>query len=98
MITVILETENNEVVAECGKAGNERYLIRDDPDFPMLSLLSEIDYDVFASSDMCGLIDELKALRQRTNEEDQLHIDEVMGLAARCRDEDGLTLTFTPFG
>lgn len=97
MITVILEAKNDEVVAKCGKAGNERYLIRDDPDFPKLSLLSEVGYDTYLSSDMPGLIEELRALQQITAGEDQLHINEVIRLDARCRDEDGLTLTFTPF-
>ena len=97
MITVILEAANNREIARCGKAGNERFLIRADPDFPKLSPLSEVDYDVFATSDMSALIEELATLRQIAKEEDRLHIDEIIGLAARCRDEDGLTLTFTPF-
>jgi hypothetical protein len=71
MITVILEDKNNEVVAKCDEAGNEQYLIRDDPDFPKLSLLSEVGYDTFASSDMAGLIEELRALQQITAGEDQ---------------------------
>jgi len=46
---------------------------------------------------MTGLIDELNVLRQGLNPADQEHVDEIIRLAMRCRDEDGLILAFTPF-
>ena len=98
MITIILENKDNQIVAKCGKTGNELYLIRNESEFPKLSLLSEIDYDVLAELDMPELIDELEALRPRVSKENQFHIDEIIKLAIRCRDEDELTLIFTPFG
>ncbi len=97
MITAILETKDGEVIGRCGRAGNEHYLIRREPHFTKLSLLSEIDYDVFTKSDMAEMISELMALRKAVSKQDQLHVNEIMKMAVRCRDEDGLTLTFTPF-
>ena len=97
MITAILETMENEVVGIAAKAGNEKFLIGNGPAFSKLSLLSEIDYDIFASVDMPDLIGELEILRNTVSDGDQSHIDEITDLAIRCRDEQGLILTFTPF-
>ena len=97
MITAILETKDGEIIGRSGRPGNEQFLIRHESDFSKLSLLSDIDYDVFAKSDMVELIGELMALQKTVGQQDQLHIDEIIKMAVRCRDEEGLTLTFTPF-
>lgn len=97
MITAILETKEGEVVGKAVTIGNQKYLIGNGSDFPKLSLLSEIDYDVFSAEDMPSLIEELKRLRATVDAEDQKHIDQITELAIRCRDECELTLTFTPF-
>lgn len=97
MITVLLESKNDEVVGTAGKAENDRFLVQNDPTFPKLSLLSGCSCDVFAAADMPQLIHELKMLRRTIGEQNQAHIDEVIDLAVRCRDGEGMTLTFTPF-
>lgn len=97
MISIILENENNEPIAKCCRIGNERFLIRAESSFAKLSLLSECSYDVFASRDMPQLIDELMIIRKIVSGEDQSHIDDIARLAVRCRDENGLVLSFTPF-
>lgn len=97
MITAILVTKDGERIGWSGRPGNEQFLIRHETDFSKLSLLSEIDYDVFAASDMVELIGELMVVRKTVDRKDQMHIDEIITLAERCRDGDGLTLSFTPF-
>jgi len=46
---------------------------------------------------MVELIGELMLVRKTVDRKDQMHIDEIITLAERCRDGDGLTLSFTPF-
>lgn len=78
--------------------GNERYLIRDDAAFPLLSQLSEVSYDVFSQAEMDGLISELGKLSKEANETEKAHIATIVEMARRCREKSTMTLTFTPFG
>jgi hypothetical protein len=97
MITVILENAANLELARICHPGNEGHLVRHEPSYPLLSLLSEVAYDVFGHSDMTALIDELEHVRNGTFGGDRAHIEQVIKLAILCRDQAGSTLTFTPF-
>ena len=97
MITSVLETTSDQLIEKCSKKGNERYLIQKNPNYMLLSQLSEFDNDVFGKADMPILIEELTAIRRTLGPEDQAHIDDILRLSVRCRDEEGLTLAFTPF-
>ena len=97
MITAILEDSADRILATCSNIGNEQYLLQRTPGFVLLSELSEIDNDVFESSDMPLLIEELKLIRETLEKAAQAHVDDLIGLAIRCRDGNGLTLAFTPF-
>jgi len=97
VITAVLQDNIHQTLEICSRAGNERYLLQSGDGYRTLSELCQVDNAVFARSDMTGLIDELNVLRQGLNPADQEHVDEIIRLAMRCRDEDGLILAFTPF-
>lgn len=99
MITIILENREGMVFHSVSFPGNEQYLIRDEEEtkFPLLSELDEFSYDVFSSTDMVELITELRQVRETVAEADQTHIDEIIAMAFRCRDDKTLVLSFTPF-
>ena len=98
MITVILENGDSSEIYRVGLPGNERFLIRDEAAFPLLSQLSEFSYDVFSHADMDRLISELEKLSKDLSETEKAHVAEIVEMARRCRDEITMTLTFTPFG
>lgn len=97
MITVILESPGGELLARCSMVGNERCLFREGETFPLLSELDGASYDLFGSSQMSGLVQELTLIREET-EAARRHIDELIQLALRCGKQDGACLSFTPFG
>ena len=99
MITVIFEDAAGRELARAAEPSNGSYLIQDAEQFPLLSLLSEVDYYVFSSDMMDQLVRELESLKGNLTEPRALaHIDEIVELARRCRDTEGARLAFTPWG
>ncbi|MCA9071081.1 MAG: hypothetical protein KDA84_19270 [Planctomycetaceae bacterium] len=97
MITIVLENWADVELARVSLPGNEQYLARDEDPFPLLSRLDHCSYDVFASRDMVELIRELEQVRESLDGADRTHVEEIIALAQRCRNDTTLTLTFTPF-
>jgi ABC-type enterochelin transport system substrate-binding protein len=100
MITVILETHNLEQLDRTSESSNAQYLIQaNNPKYKYLSQLSEVDYDIFASEDMPGLIQDLLRLKKSTTHSKQLkHIADIIHLAKRCHITKDVVLVFTPWG
>lgn len=92
-IRVIFESPES-ATEEGGHSGNERYLCQSDESrFPVLSQVDQASYAVFSAADMNCLLSELDALGHESVSERR----EIARLAARCLNEKGATLTFTPF-
>jgi len=96
--TVILEDRTGKELARCRRPGNERYLVRRDPRFPLLFNLDMLSYDVFSQSDATQLHAELLALIDGLQDDaDRGHVREIAQLAFRAANLEGATITFTPF-
>lgn len=101
MITVLLEDSNGKELARLSESSNATYLIKDmnDVEYPLLSELSTVGPDVFASSKMEELIAELeKTMLRLTDPQQVAHVNDIIRLARECQANSGCTLLFTPFG
>ncbi|MCP9493162.1 MAG: hypothetical protein MSG64_01775 [Pyrinomonadaceae bacterium MAG19_C2-C3] len=100
MITVILAYKRHGEIERVGVTGNEKFLVKEEADnrFPYLSELSTVDLDAFDKSDMNPIIAELERLKTNLNDAEQSHVEDILRLARRCRDNDECVLLFTPFG
>lgn len=95
--TIILEDAASRTLATASFPGNEGVLCQDDEaTFPLLSRLDMASYDTFASTEMNALLAELARLMPES-EAMRRHIEEIGGLAEKCRATARTTLTFTPF-
>lgn len=94
---IILEDATSRSLATASFAGNERVLCQDDEAlFPLLSRLDVSSYDTFSETEMSELMAEL-ALLEPESEEMRKHIEDIRGLAEKCRTTAGTALSFTPF-
>lgn len=100
MITVILEDSHLKELERISESSNAEYLIQgDNSKYKYLSQLSEIDYDVFSSEDMPGLIRDLLRLSKSLTQPEQLeHVANIVRFAKRCQSTNGVALIFTPWG
>ena len=98
MITIILEETDSNELSSVSLPGNEQYLVRDEPVFPLLSQLSDCSYDVFSHLEMGNLIQELERIREVVSGTEKAHVEKIIAMAYRCRNDAKLTLTFTPCG
>jgi hypothetical protein len=101
MITIVLMDKNGKFLEKVSAANNERYLLLtnyDDPQYPLVSELSDSDLDVFSSKKMPQLIQEFEALKKNLLQVQKEHISEIIRLAKICKENPGYTLGFTPFG
>ena len=94
-ITVILE--HGSEIARIASHEYPRLLFTDDTSLVHLSALDDCSYDIFASSDMPDLIQELSKVRSGLSANDLPHIDQIIALCERCSGIPGSTLAFTPF-
>jgi hypothetical protein len=98
MMTFILHTTSGRELARVSQEGND-YLFTSDSSFPLLSQIEIVDPAAFGPSDMPALIDELNLLAGRlNNSEAEGHIEEIIRLALRCKNEEGTWMLGTPFG
>ena len=96
--TAIIEDSAGQEIARCTRLGNERYLVRKDKNFPLLSNLNLASYDVFSSGQASALRDELLLLRDELdNGKERAHVEELAQLAQTSSEIGGSTITFTPF-
>jgi hypothetical protein len=97
MITVILETQSGRELVRCSSLENERFLVRNESHFELLSLVDVCSYNCFAPGDMDKLIAELETIRDCVSADDADHLSDIIRLAKLCRDGSDVVLTFTPF-
>lgn len=98
VFTIILRDQAGRELARRAREGNERYLVRDQKEFPILSELDMFSYDVFSQADAAQLHGELLALHRGLDEgADRDHVKDLIELAFRAANTEGATLVFTPF-
>lgn len=98
MFTIILAVENNKILESISRPHNQEYLIQHSEDYPILKELCIDDYDVFNEQDTDQLIFELNKIKENVGDiEDLKHIDEIIGLAEKCRFIKGSVIAFNPF-
>ena len=96
-IGIRLEDKNENLLERIYKEGNDEYLVKgeDNPDFPNLSMVERYDYSVFGAKRMDALIEELLKVRaELPNPADQEHIDDIIRLANRCKEDANTVLVF----
>jgi hypothetical protein len=100
MITIILEDDKNKELERIGEVDNRQYLLAqtDSRKYPILSELSDSDYEIILSENIPQLISELKVLKNElTLEKQATHINEIIHLAQKCQGKSGFAIIFTPF-
>ncbi|WP_032113001.1 hypothetical protein [Candidatus Paracaedibacter symbiosus] len=96
-ISIILENQDGKLIEKITKGNNADYLVKgeNNPDFPYLAEVEIDDYSVFAAEDMDAIIEELLCVRQEvTDPADQVHIDDIIRLAKKCKETPETVLTF----
>jgi hypothetical protein len=97
-VTFILGNRQNTEIARVGQDGNN-YLFQSSEKYPLLSEIEPVDPACFGPEDMPELIEELRTLSLELDRRDATqHIESIIAIAVRCRDEDGMMLIGTPFG
>ena len=99
MITIILENEKNEVIERIGARNNRDYLLRytDNPDYKILSEISNYDNEIIIQDNAPELIGELEAVKSNLETDQISHIDEIIRLARIAREHKRYALVFAPF-
>lgn len=98
MFTMILQDARGSEIARLRLAGNERYLMRDDPRFPLLSNLDTLSWDAFAQEHGLELQRELlNILPELQDPAERQHVGELAQLALRAANTEGAKIIFTPF-
>lgn len=97
IISILLENKGGNVVERTSKKDNADYLAKgeDNPDFPYLSLVESYDYSTFDWEEMDAIIAELlQVKRELQNPEDLAHIDDIIRLCHKCKENKDTCLTF----
>lgn len=98
MLTVILEDKSGKELLRFSRIGNERYLLREGADFPLLSQLDSSSYDVFSQTQAGQLHKELlSVLSSLRDGGERQHVQDLAQLALRAANVAGARITVTPF-
>ncbi len=99
MMTIILENEKGERIKSVFSKDNGKYLftIEDYKNFPIMSEFADCDNEIVLNRDITQLIKELESLANTLNERDSQHINEIIELAKKAKENKGYYLIFTPF-
>jgi hypothetical protein len=99
MITVILEESAGRELDRAALPKITAEIVTASSRYELLSsAVSDLDYEVYAQSDMPAIVGELERLRASVDrKEDRATVDRIIDLAKRCQRTAGATLTFTPF-
>jgi hypothetical protein len=98
MFSFILLDGAGREIERLGRPGNERFLVRRDRSFRLLSQISPYDEDTLNSEDARELLEELELIRgELTDESERKHIDDIRRLAMRCANMASAVLVISPF-
>lgn len=98
-MTIILENEKGEKIKSIFNEDNGKYLftIEDHKNFPIMSEFADCDNEMVLSKDIPQLIKELRFLKNNLNEKDSQHINQIIELAEKVKENKEYYLIFTPF-
>ena len=98
MFTVILQDRTGKELARHRREGNEKFLLRNDRRFPILSQLDVASYDVFSQEQASLLhVELLEIYKGLVEGADRDHVADLLEMVFRASNLDGATITFTPF-
>jgi hypothetical protein len=98
VITIILEDKNSKELERVSEKDNSQYIIQQDSKYKYLSLIDDCSYDVFLSTEMQELIQDLTLLKSELNNLIHIdHVDKILGLAEKCKNTKDTFLIFTPW-
>lgn len=98
MFTVILEDKSGKELLRFGRIGNERYLVREGAEYPLLSQLDVSSYDVFSQAQAGQLHKELLSVLSSLHDvNERQHVQDLAQLALRAANVTGARITVTPF-
>jgi hypothetical protein len=101
MITVLLLAEDKrQPLARVRSEGSERFIAREDPRYPLLSLVDMFSTTMFHEKDVPQLLAELERLLGEIPADDvgaRIGLDSIIELGRRAQVTKGACLFFTPF-
>jgi hypothetical protein len=98
MITFLLEDADRGELARVSNPRGESLTRIQNEELPLLSRLSEVDYDVFSSEELSELTNEIRRIRNSAVDPDEIvYLDEVLELCHRSQQTPGSVVVFTPW-
>jgi len=98
MFTVILEDKSGKELLRFGRAGHERYLVREGAEYPLLSQLDVSSYGVFSQAQARQLHSEFSSILNSLHDvNERQHVQDLVQLALRAANVTDARVTFSPF-